>query len=291
MRFEYVPWGQRAPDGAAACDGLVPGARLDLSHWARNRTPAHLKRDTSVEIALAFAEDRARYDVERAVNNHFDADGVLAVWCLLRPALAIENASTVIAAAEAGDFEEWPSDEGGLWLSLAIDELGAGLGDAAAYAHVLPILDTLVPEVSTREDLWGVAYHRLKKAGAWLERGAVSVEARGRLAVVRHERGAPELPGPWLHRLLPKACERVLLAFAEPTGWRYRYELRRWSWADTVVRPRLSMPRRGPIRRTLGEAWVIKGRRGMSGLAYTDRAMAMAPAEVLDLLQSAGSAE
>lgn len=277
MRFEYVSWGRRAPDGAVSCDGLVPGARLDLSHWAKNRTPAHLKRDTSVEIALAFAEERAGYDVERAVNNHFDADGVLAVWCLLRPALALEHASTVIAAAEAGDFEEWPIDERGLWLSLAIDELAAGLGDAAAYAHVLPILDTLVPEVSKREDLWGAAYHRLKKGGAWLERGAVSVEARGRLAVVRHEQGAPELPGPWLYRVLPKECERVLLAFAEPTGWRYRYELRRWSWADTVARPRLSMPRRGPIRRGLGDSWVIKGRRGLSGLAYTEVPIQLPP--------------
>lgn len=280
MRFEYVPWGQRAPERAVACDGLVPGAQLDLSHWAKNRTPAHLKRDTSVEIALAFGEERDRPELDRVVNNHFDVDGVLAVWCLLRPAIARENASAVIAAAEAGDFEEWPIDERGLWLSIAIDHLAAGLEDAAAYAHALPALDALVSEVSKREDLWGASYQALLAAGASLERGSISVEARGQLAVVRHEPGAPELPGPWLHRVLPKTCERVLLAFSEPTGWRYRYELRRWSWAETVVRPRLPMPRRGPIRRALGEAWVIKGRRGLSGVAYTDHPVVEAPERI-----------
>lgn len=32
-RFSFVPFGANAPDGAAACDDLVDGAGLDLSHW------------------------------------------------------------------------------------------------------------------------------------------------------------------------------------------------------------------------------------------------------------------
>ncbi len=283
MQFSFAPWGRQAPDGAAACDGLVPGARIDLSHWSGNDTPKHLKRDTSVEIALAFVRERARHDVEIVTNNHFDADGVLAVWTLLRPELALEHERVIVAAAEAGDFDEWPVDDRGLWLESAIGALASG-NDAASYQRVLPALDELVPTIDAREDLWGEAHRSLLAAGEQIDRGAVSVERFGRIAVVAHEVGASELPGPWMSRLIPKEVDRVLLAFAERGGWQYRYELRRWSWADTVERPTLPMPRRGPIRRDLGPAWIIKGRRGMSGIAYTERSVADPPRLVAERL-------
>ncbi len=279
MRFTFAPWGQRAPGGAAACDGLVPGARIDLSHWSGNRTPAHLKRDTSVEIALAFARERGAYDVEHVTNNHFDTDGVLAVWTLLRPALALEHEAVIVAAAECGDFDEWPADDRGLWLESAIASLSGG-GDAASYDRVLRVLDELVPSIERREDLWGEAYRTLLRAGDDVSSGATSVEEVGRIAVVSHDRGGPELPGPWMSRLISKNADRVLLAFREGSGWTYRYELRRWSWADTVVRRPPGKTRRGPIRRSLGSEWIIKGRRGMSGLAYTSKPIHSPPMEV-----------
>lgn len=284
MRFVFAPWGREAPSGAVACDGLVPGAHLDLSHWAHNRTPAHLKRDTSVEIALAFAREREAHDVEVAANNHFDADGVLAVWTLLRPELAIENTGVIVAAAECGDFEEWPTEERGIWLEAAIAELSGDGGDAAAYDRVLPALDELVPAIDRREDLWGDAYRKLLSAGADVDRGAVRVEQIGQIAVISHDRGVRELPGPWIARLVPKETERVLLSFQRSEGFDYRYELRRWSWADTVVRPKLPTPKRGPIRRALGPAWIIKGRRGLSGLAYTSHPVRTAPRTVAERL-------
>jgi hypothetical protein len=282
MHFDYAPWGREARPGAVACDGLVPGAQLDLSHWSHNRTPAHLKRDTSVEIALAFAEERDRHDVEIITNNHFDADGVLAVWTLLRPELAKKHAELIVAAAECGDFDEWPDDERGMWLESAIASLSAVGGDAAAYARVLPALDELVPAIDRREDLWGDNYRALLARGADLERGAISVERVGRIAVVAHDRGAKEIPGPWLSRSIGMDADRILMAFREGDGWRYTYELRRWSWADTVVRPKPKMPKRGPIRRTMGPAWIIKGRKGMSGLTYTSRPIAEKPRTVAE---------
>jgi hypothetical protein len=277
MQFTFAPWGRDAPARAVACDGLVPNAELDLSHWSSNRTPAHLKRDTSVEIALAFLEERREWDVEVVTNNHFDADGVLAVWTLLRPELAQEQAKVIVAAAEHGDFDEWPNDERGVWLETAISTLATIGSDAAAYSKLLPMLDELVPSIERREDLWGESYRALLASGSALERGAISVERFGRIAVISHERDVAELPGAWISRAIPREVDRVLLAFREGDGWRYRYELRRWSWADTVERPKLSMPKRSPIRRNLGDAWIIKGRKGMSGLAYTATAVPDAP--------------
>jgi len=56
-----------------------------------------------------------------------DADGVLAVWALLRPELAQKHAKLIVAAAECGDFDEWPDDERGMWLEAAIASLSAAL--------------------------------------------------------------------------------------------------------------------------------------------------------------------
>jgi hypothetical protein len=286
VRFAYVPFGQPAPARAAACDGLVGGAAIDLSHWSGNRTPPELKADTSVEIALAFNRTRGRHDgVEIACNNHFDADGVLACWVLLRPELAERHAGVAVAAAEAGDFDVWPGDERGLWLEAAIAALAGEGADRARYERVLPALDALVPAVERREDLWGRAYAALLEGGRALERGDAAATLVGHCAVFTHGPGVAELPGPWLSRAAGEGATRWLLAFEdEPGRWRYRYELPRWAWADTVRRPRLARPRRAPIRRRLGADWIIKGQNGMTGLAYTERAIDAPPTRVAAVL-------
>jgi hypothetical protein len=116
-RFEFV---EDAYDGrvpAISCDGLVSGAALDLTHWQGNRTPEKYKADTSTEIALKFVdtpEAREQWANAVVVNNHFDTDGVLSVWTLLDPASAQAQRELLIAAAEAGDFDEWPEVEHGL---------------------------------------------------------------------------------------------------------------------------------------------------------------------------------
>ena len=61
-----------------------------------------------------------------AVNNHFDTDGVLSVWTLLDPERALAQRDLLVAAAEAGDFDEWPALDRGLWLDAAIRALGSG---------------------------------------------------------------------------------------------------------------------------------------------------------------------
>jgi hypothetical protein len=287
MEFVFVPFGGRAPSGAIACDGLVSGAALDLSHWSHNRTPIHLKRDTSAEIALVFAEERARHDLRCVANNHFDTDGVLAIWAVLSPDLARAHRDLVVSAAVCGDFDEWPQDRRGVWLDAAIGVLAGDRSDSRAYAHVLPMLDALVPSIGAREDLWGRAEADVEAAEAAVAAGRVHVEKRGRIAVVRHAPKTTELPGLVLSKLRPSGTDRVLLAFEEaPGAFRYRYELPRYAWADTVDRPKLKMPRRGPIRRALGDAWVIKGRKGMTGIAYTPEANARSPELVASTLEA-----
>ena len=115
-RFQFVegPYNGSAP--AISCDGLVAGAALDLTHWQGNRTPLRFKADTSTEIALNFvgsAEACEEYADAVVVNNHFDTDGLLSIWVMFDPEQAMANRDLLIAAAEAGDFDEWAASSVG----------------------------------------------------------------------------------------------------------------------------------------------------------------------------------
>lgn len=286
-RFSLVPFGAAAPPGAVTCDGLVEGARLDLTHWRGNRTPPSLKRDTSVEIALAFARDASPADTAHVVNNHFDTDGVLAVWTLLSPHRAAEHAGLVVAAAEAGDFDEWPSDERGLRLDAAIAAMARGLDERAAYERVLGALDDLVEHLDARDDLWGAAWSDLSAARSRARAGALGVESLGPIAILHHEPGLAELPGPVLHQAAPAGATRWLLAFEEADGrFRYRYEMPRHAWADTVRRPTLTSPAKNALIADLGSGWAIKGGLGMTGLLRSTTPVPMPPAEVASRLRA-----
>ena len=89
---------------------------LDLTHWQGNRTPSRYKADTSTEIALNFVgspEASSEWADAVVVNNHFDTDGLLSIWVLLDPEEAMARRDLLIAAAEAGDFDEWPALDAG----------------------------------------------------------------------------------------------------------------------------------------------------------------------------------
>jgi hypothetical protein len=281
----YVPFGTAAPPASIACDGLVDGAEIHASHWAGNRTPAALKADTSVEIALRLAGQGVPRGA-RVTNNHFDTDGVLAVFALLHPDVAARHAGLITAAAEAGDFDEWPADERGLRLDMAIRVLaGRAGGDGAAYERILPALDGLIADVDARRDLWGEEWQGLLDAERRAGQGALEVQRGGGVAVFLHRPGVGELPGAVLSRRQPAGATRWLLAFEQGDGtWHHRYERPRWAWADTVRRPRLKAPSRNAIAQDLGEAWAIKANLGMTGILRTAQAVQMGPEEVLDVL-------
>src|SRR4051812_22587934 len=108
MRFEYYHTGiDDTPK--LSVDGTVPNS-LHFSHWQGNKTPATVKADTSTEIALNLvgspAFEELTQGIELVTNNHFDTDGVLSVWTMLRGERAADLRHELIAAAENGDFSE-----------------------------------------------------------------------------------------------------------------------------------------------------------------------------------------
>jgi hypothetical protein len=270
MRFEYYHEGL-SDVPKLSVDGTVPNS-LHFSHWQGNLTPPSVKADTSTEIALKLVSHTDRREltqgIELVTNNHFDTDGVLSVWTMLNADRAPALREGLIAAAEAGDFSEYTT-EAGIRASIVIqgsdqvaagEEAGSPLAnhlagervedDARAYALVLPEVERVITRTDDYEPLWRDPWRRIATAIESFERGESKVEeyADARLSVVVL---SPELFGPkgfdpTRHAAPFTAISRYargqvfLIAARMSDGWIYRVDYPYYSWAETLVRPRIS---------------------------------------------------
>jgi hypothetical protein len=123
MRPLFLAVGQAVPARSLVVDcGLVGAA--SYSHWQGSpATPELLKADSSTAIVLNAARDPARWlaDFDWVVNDHIDADGLLALTVACDPKQTLPFAERLIGAAEAGDFCAWPG-ETAFRLMLAVHQ-------------------------------------------------------------------------------------------------------------------------------------------------------------------------
>lgn len=267
MRFEFYSDAlENVPK--LSVDGTVDNA-IHFSHWEGNATPSEVKADTSTEIALNLVASPNRAaltkGIELVTNNHFDTDGVLSVWTVLTGERALAYRSLLIAAAEAGDFSEHSSDDG-VRVSIAIqgsdqaspnNDDGSPLArfiageevddDARAYELVLPEVERLLTNVNAYEHLWRDGWNSVAAAIESFERGKSTVTEHSGISVVTL---APELFDgagfrPTKHSAPYTAIskfargELFLIAIPSNGGWFYRLDYPYYSWAETVVRPRI----------------------------------------------------
>ena len=269
MRFEFYT---EALDNVPklSVDGTVDNA-IHFSHWQGNTTPAEVKADTSTEIALNLVASPNRaaltQGIELVTNNHFDSDGVLSVWTVLTGERALAHRELLIAAAEAGDFSEHSSDDG-VRVSIAIqgsdqaspnNDDGSPLArllageevddDARAYELVLPQVERLLTNINDYESLWRDGWQSVVAAIESFERGKSNVTeySDSKISLITL---APELFdgagfSPTRHAApytaISKFAKGELFLIAIPTsgGWFYRLDYPYYSWAETVVRPRV----------------------------------------------------
>ena len=108
--MKYVPYTKLegvpnvVVDGAAQQDTV-----LTLSHWPGSGSPAEFRADTSAEMVLNYlatpgAKKKYAHKIRAVSNNHFDEDGLCAVWAMVHPKLAREHQSLLVDVATAGDF-------------------------------------------------------------------------------------------------------------------------------------------------------------------------------------------
>jgi hypothetical protein len=277
MRFQFY---SEALDDVPklSVDGTVENS-IHFSHWQGNTTPAEVKADTSTEIALNLVSSPNRAaltnNIDLVTNNHFDTDGVLSVWTVLNGERALEYRDLLVSAAEAGDFSEHSSDDG-VRVSIAIqgtEQAGsdnddaspfaswrageAVTDDARAYEFVLPDVPALLSNVAAYEFLWREGWNHV----------ALALEsfARGDSRVVEHEDSrislitlAPGLINPLMGISKHAHGELFLIATPASGGWFYRLDYPYYSWAETIVRPRI-------VRRDLTQALTTLNNKEIDG--------------------------
>src|SRR5215813_4023594 len=267
MKFEFYHEGL-ANTPKLSVDGIVDNA-VHFSHWKGNKTAPAVKADTSTEIALNLVaapdRDELTQGIELVTNNHFDTDGVLSVWTVLNGERALDFRDQLIAAAVAGDFSEMstvagvrtsvviqgsdsPLDKSG--SPVARELAGADVNDEArAYELVLPQVERVLTRIDEYESLWREAWDRIEKALDSFAGGASTVteDREAKLSLIRL---APEIFSssgfkPTRHAAPFTAIshhargEMFLIATPLDSGWAYRIDYPYYSWAETVVRPKI----------------------------------------------------
>lgn len=329
MRFEFYTEAL-ANVPKLSVDGTVDNS-IHFSHWEGNTTPAEVKADTSTEIALNLVASPNRAaltnNIDLVTNNHFDTDGALSCWTVLTGERALAYRDLLIAAAEAGDFSEHSSDDG-VRVSIAIqgsdqaspnNDDGSPLArliageevddDARAYELVLPEVERLLTNINDYESLWREGWDRVAAALESFASGKSRVVEYSNVSLITL---APELFdgvgfSPTKHSApytaISKFAKGELFLIAIPTtgGWFYRLDYPYYSWAETVVRPRV-------IRRDLSNAlqllnskesnrdgrWQTDNREMTSAVKFLDSSATLAasrlePDEVVSVLQTADS--
>ncbi|HEX9919536.1 MAG TPA: DUF6687 family protein, partial [Pyrinomonadaceae bacterium] len=328
MRFEYYhPALEDVPK--LSVDGLVPES-IHFSHWQGNETHASVKADSSTEIALNVVASPVRAELTRGLelvtNNHFDTDGVLSVWTMLTGERALDLRAALVAAAEAGDFsantgaqairaslvlqggDDFTPDAGvasPLARHLAGDR---EVDEARAYALVLPEVERVITRTNYYEHLWRDEWAKIEASLESFASGASRVEedAATGLSFVTLGRDlygakgfSPTRGVAPFTAITEHARGRVyLIAIPLADGWGYRVDYPYYSWAETVVRPRITRTDFAPLVAQLDRMeqnreglWQIDTEGLSSAFNFVDgdgmlRASSLAPEKIADQVRA-----
>ncbi len=80
---------------------------IELSHWLPNKTEDRYKAGTSTEICFKFLEANENHPYDLVINNHLDIDGLLSVFVLCHPKIALYYKDVLCNASKTGDFWAW----------------------------------------------------------------------------------------------------------------------------------------------------------------------------------------
>jgi Family of unknown function (DUF6687) len=329
MRFEFY---SEALDAVPklSVDGTVSNS-IHFSHWQGNETATELKADTSTEIALNLVTSPHRNELTKNIdlvtNNHFDTDGMLSVWTVMTGERAAQHRDILIAAAEAGDFSEYSSADG-VRVSLAIqgsdgaipaDDTGSPLArllagvevndDARCYELIMPEVERLLTNINNYEPLWRDGWKRIVDALESFDRGSSSVtefaDSKVSLVLLEPEIFSGQGFNPTRHAAPYTAIskfahgELFLIGIPSNEGWFYRIDYPYYSWAETLVRPRIERRDLTNALQSLNEKeghsdglWQVDSRELTSAAKFLDAqqnltSSKLKPEEVVEMFLSA----
>ncbi|MGQ9599066.1 MAG: DUF6687 family protein [Anaerolineae bacterium] len=251
--MKYIPYSKLSGvpniivDGAAQADTV-----LTLSHWPASNSPPPFRADTGTEIVLNYlsiptAGKQYAPGVRVVSNNHFDEDGLCAVWAMLYPKLALKQRDLLIDVATVGDFNTYRRPQAAKVVftirrhaNPSISPIAVKLQEddgtgSSRYSALLPMFARFLEEPESFELYWSQEWSAMLRSKTALVTGQVELREVPHvdLAVVQ----APEALHPMV---LYNHTERLRVLTALPGGHyclRYRYE----TWVQFTSRP--IMPR------------------------------------------------
>jgi hypothetical protein len=246
--LKYLPYSQLSGvpniivDGAAQEDTV-----LTLSHWPGAGSPSRFQADTSTEMVLNYlatpgAKKELAPRVNAVSNNHFDEDGLCAVWAMLHPKLALEHRDLLIDVATAGDFSTYRRPQAAKVVftvrsyadpmhSPLAGELEKDDGTGSGrYQAILPLLKGFLDDTDRYGPYWSAEWAAMLESKTAMVMGEVELHEIPSvdLAVAR----TPMALHPMV---LYNQTERLRVLMASPGGGyslRYRYE----TWVQFVSR-------------------------------------------------------
>jgi hypothetical protein len=234
-------------DGAASEDTV-----LTLSHWPGSGSPIAFRADTSTEIVLNYLETpdaKKKYapGVKAVSNNHFDEDGLCAVWAMLHPKKAKNMRRLLVDVATAGDFAVYRRPKAAKVVfairsyadpetSPVADQLDDDDGSGSSrYAAILPVLEELLDDIDLFGPWWVDEWDVMLQSKTALVMGEVDL-----WEVPHVDLAVARTPEPLHPMVLYNNTERMRVLTVLPDGrysLRYRYE----TWVQYASRP--VMPR------------------------------------------------
>jgi hypothetical protein len=189
MRFEpYPSLGERANvivDGAANAH-----TALVLSHWPKSGTSKEWLADTSAEIVFRWLDGKQSVHAELASNDHFDEDGLVALFAITHPDEAQARRRRLIEIASAGDFavsDDRDAVRAALTIAAFAEEGTSPLPSstfrgtypettAALYAELLPRLAEIADAPETFRTMWREEDARIDEDIRAIASGDVRIE-------------------------------------------------------------------------------------------------------------------
>ena len=288
MRFEpYFSLGDRKNvivDGAANAH-----TELVLSHWPKSGTAAEWLADTSGEIVFRWLDAGRTVQAEVASNDHFDEDGLVALFAITRPAEARARRRRLIEIASAGDFavsDDRDAVRAALTIAAFAEQGTSPLPastfhgaypetTAALYGELLPRLPEIADAPERFRAMWDEEDARIDEDAKAIAAGDVRIEedAELDLAVVTLPGSATDakihrfagarrasLHPVALHAATQRTC--LLITRGRAHEVQYRYE----TWVQYVTRrPRARRDLAG-LAQALGEMERHGGRWSFDGV-------------------------
>ncbi len=254
--MKYIPYSKLEDVPHIVVDGAPrAGSVLTLSHWPHSGSPVEFRADTSTEIVLNYlatpgADKRYAPRVRVVSNNHFDEDGLCAMWALLNPKRALELRDTLVDVATAGDFDVYRRLQAAKavftirsyanpQISPVEDKLANDDGTGCArYPALLPLLEQFLIDTDRYGPYWAEEWSAMSKAKTAMVMDQVELHEVPQvdLAVARS-------PDPLHPMVLYNSTHRLRVLTALPGGrfeLRYRYET--WvQFASRPVKPRVDL--------------------------------------------------